>query len=67
MTMPNPFDGLPDILAERSGLTCDQLAPNFERETGPYDGLYASLLRIAPVSAFSHRGSCVRSPKPHIH
>ena len=63
MTMPNPFDGLPDILAERSVLTCDQLAPNFERETG----LYASLLRIAPVSAFSHRGSCVRSPKPHIH
>jgi hypothetical protein len=63
MTMPNPFDGLPYILAERSGLNCDQHAPNFERETG----LYASLLRIAPVSAFSHRDSCVRPPKPHIH
>jgi hypothetical protein len=34
MTMPNPFDGVPYILAERSGLTGDQLAPNFERETG---------------------------------
>ena len=63
MTHAEPFDGLPDILAERSSLTCDQLAPNFERETG----LYASFLRIDPVSAFSHRGSCVRSPKPHIH
>lgn len=52
MTMPNPFDGLPDILAERSGPR-DQLGPNFERETG----LYASFLRIAPRSAFSHRGS----------
>src|SRR5271166_3192945 len=34
MTMPNPFDGLPDILADRSAPTCDRLAPNFERETG---------------------------------
>ncbi len=34
MTKPNPLDGLHDILAERSGLTCDQLAPIFERETG---------------------------------
>jgi hypothetical protein len=63
MTKPNPFDGLPDILAERTGLTCDQLAPNFERETG----LYASFLRIAPRSAFLHRESCVRPPKSHIH
>ena len=60
--MPNPFDGLPDILAKRSSLTCDQLAPSFERETG----LYASFLGIDPVSAFSHRGCCVRPPEPHI-
>ncbi len=63
MTMPNPFDDLPDIVAERSTVTCDNLAPNFEREIG----LYANFLRIAPMSAFSHRESCVRSPKPHIH
>ncbi len=53
VVVPDRAEGLWGVTAqgERSGVTCDQLAPVFERETG----LYAGLLGIARMSAFSHR------------
>jgi len=50
---------------ERSGFTCDQLAPIFERDTG----LHASFSRIAPMSAFSHRvlRSTAKTAYPFAH